>query len=82
MLVKPKFFVDPSSITCESLNGIIKVDAPDEDEYEPENHTMCFGINQDDKKIRTIWMILNMLWFNNLIQSKFFLLRYPTMNIV
>jgi hypothetical protein len=53
IIVKPKFFVDPSSVTCESLNGIIKVDAPDEDEYEPENQkkdTICFGINQDDKK--------------------------------
>ena len=52
-VVKPKFFVDPSSVTCESLNGIIKVDAPEVDEYEPENQkedTICFGINQDDKK--------------------------------
>ena len=53
IVVKPKFFVDPSSVTCESLNGIIKVDAPEEDEYEPENQkedTICFGINQDDNK--------------------------------
>ena len=53
MFVKPKFFVDPSSVACESLNGIIKVHAPDEDEYEPENQkvdTVCFGINQEDEK--------------------------------
>ena len=37
MVVKPKVFVDPSSVTCESLNGIIKVNVPDEDGYEPKN---------------------------------------------
>ena len=53
MVVKPKFFVDPSSVTCESLNGVIKVHAPDIDDYEPDNQkvdTICFGINQDDGK--------------------------------
>ena len=53
MVVKPKFFVDPSSVTCESLNGIIKVHVPDEDEYEPENQkadTIIININQDDTK--------------------------------
>jgi hypothetical protein len=53
MAVKPKFFVDPSSVACESLNGIIKVHAPDEDEYEPENQkedTIIFDVKQHDEK--------------------------------
>ena len=53
MVVKPIFFVDPSSVTCESLDGILKVHVPDEDEYEPENQkvdTIIININQDDAK--------------------------------
>lgn len=53
MAIKPKLFVDPSSVACESLNGIIKVHAPDEDEYEPENSkedTVIFDVKQHDEK--------------------------------
>ena len=53
MVVKPKFFVDTSSVTCESLYGIIKVHVPDKDEYEPENQkvdTIIINIDQDDAK--------------------------------
>ena len=36
-LVKPHYFVDPSSLTCESLNGTNTLDQPEEDFYEPQN---------------------------------------------
>ena len=53
LVVKPKFFVDPLSVTCDSLDRILKVHVPNEDESEPENQkvdTIIININQDDAK--------------------------------
>ena len=50
-LVQPKFFVDPTSLTSESLSGTMKVHIPDEDDYEPENQRVDTIIifNQEDE---------------------------------
>ena len=46
--VKPKYFVDPSSLVCESINGIIKIPSPEEDENEPEiNQTVTATFKVD-----------------------------------
>jgi hypothetical protein len=50
-LVHPKLFVDPSSVMCDSVQGFIKVQQPEEDEYDPQNdkETKLFGFEGDEE---------------------------------